>query len=66
MGKVYKYGMKLRGFAPDAQPRDGWLDTEIDPLEEYWNILVYARKLTDGECARYGLDYLGSREKVDL
>lgn len=65
MSKVYKYGMRLRGFSPGAQPKEGWLDTEVDPLDDYWNILVYARKLSEEECRQYDLDYLGSRRRPD-
>ena len=58
---VYKYGMRLRGFSPGAQPKEGWIDAETDPLDEYWNIIVYNRKLTEQECHDYDLDYLGAR-----
>lgn len=60
---LYVYGMRLRGFSPGAQPTEGWVDTEIDPLDDYWNVLVYSRKLTEQECSDYDLDYLGERRK---
>lgn len=61
MKTVHKYGMRLRGFSPGAQPKEGWMDTETDPLDDYWNILVYSRKLSTEECKQYDLDYLGAR-----
>lgn len=63
METVHVYGMRLRGFSPGAQPKDGWLETEEDPLGDYWNILVYNRKLTDKEVKEYDLDSLGKRVK---
>ncbi len=63
METVHVYGMRLRGFSPGAQPKDGWLETEEDPLGDYWNILVYNRKLTDKEVKDYDLDSLGKRVK---
>lgn len=63
METVHVYGMRLRGFSPGAQPKDGWIETEEDPLGDYWNILVYNRKLTDKEVKEYDLDSLGKRVK---
>ena len=60
---VYKYGMRLRGFSPGAQPDGGLIESEIDPLEEYWNVLVYSRKLSDDEMEQYDLDYIGKRTR---
>lgn len=62
MAKVYVYGMLVQSFAPGAQPEDGWLDVEIDPLDEYKNVVVYSRELSREECERFGLDFLGVRE----
>lgn len=59
---LYVYGMRLRGFSPGCQPKEGWIDTEADPLDDYWNILIYNRKLSDQECKEYDLDYLGMRK----
>ena len=63
MGKVYVYGMRSRGFAPGAQPAEGWVDTETDPLDEYWNVILYSRKLPREEYEHYDLDFLGVRER---
>ena len=60
---VYKYGMRCRGFSPGCQPLDGFLDAEVDPLDDYWNIIVYSRPLTKQEMQQYELDYIGARRK---
>ena len=62
MTKRYVYGMRLRGFSPGAQPKDGFLDREDDPLGDYWDILIYSRRLTDQETKDYDFDYLGTRK----
>ena len=62
MKTLYIYGMRLRGFSIGAQPEEGWVDTEEDPLGDYWNILVYSRRLRREECEHYDLDFLGKRE----
>ena len=62
MIKRYVYGMRLRGFSPGAQPKDGFLEREDDPLGDYWDILIYSRRLTDQEVRDYDFDYLGTRK----
>ena len=62
MKTLHIYGMRLRGFSPGAQPMEGWVDAETDPLDEYWNVLVYKRKLSRREEVEFDLDYLGKRE----
>ena len=65
MTKTYKYGMRLRGFSPGAQPKEGLLYAEdgSDKVSTYGrlyhNILVYDRRLTEQELRDYELDYLG-------
>lgn len=63
METVHVYGMRLRGFSPGAQPKDGWIETEEDPLGEYWNVLIYSRQLDRKEQKAFDLDYLGKRER---
>ena len=63
METVHVYGMRSRGFSPGAQPTEGWLDTEVDPLDDYWNILIYNRKLSREEQEAFELDYLGKRTR---
>ena len=56
----YVYGMRLRGFSPGCQPMEGlveWLDGDVD----YYNILIYSRKLTVKELEDYELQYLGTQ-----
>lgn len=54
----YRYGMRLRGASPGAQPRAGLLGIEEDPRGKYHNILVYSRRLTVEELKQYELEYL--------
>ena len=57
---AFKYGMRLRGFSPGCQPTKGLKDVRDDKSGKYYDILYYARKLTDKETACYELDYLGT------
>ena len=61
MDTVHVYGMRNHGYSPGAQPEEGFAGVEADPLDEYWNILVYNRRLEDKECKDYDLDRLGQR-----
>ena len=54
--KEFKYGMRLRGFAPMCQPMDGFLRREDDPNGKYHDVIVYSRELTDEELEQYELD----------
>lgn len=65
MAKVYKYGMRLRGFSPGAQPKTGFIEREDDPLGDYWDILIYDRMLTVEDERQYDLDYLGERRVAE-
>ena len=56
--KLYKYGMRLRGFSPLCQPMEG-LCIARDGDNKYYNYLYYERNLTDKEIEDYELDYLG-------
>ena len=60
---MYKYGMRLRGYSLGCQPSCGLERVEEDETGKYWNILVYARKLTESEVKDYELDYLGETEE---
>lgn len=57
--KMYKYGMRLRGFAPMCQPKQGFYERFDDVTGRYYDILVYDRELTQKELMDYELDYLG-------
>lgn len=54
----YKYGMRLRGFGPGCQPKEGLLYMVDDITGKYWDIIVYSRKLSEREVAEYELDPL--------
>lgn len=54
--KMFKYGMRLRGAAPGAQPKDGLERILDDPSGKYWNILCYGRELTAKEIRDYELE----------
>lgn len=54
----YKYGMRLRGFAPLCQPKEGFVRRENDPSGIYHDLLVYDRKLKEKELDDYELDFI--------
>ena len=56
---MYKYGMRLRGYAPLCQPMNGLVNREDDPTGKYHDVLLYNRQLTEQELREYELDYLG-------
>lgn len=62
LGRPYLYGMRLRGFSPGCQPKDGLKDAYPDPGGKYHDILMYDRRLTDDECRDFELDYIGRGE----
>ena len=55
---MFKYGMRLRGFAPGCQPK-GVDHVEEDPSGRYWDIVVYKEPLPEGDLIAFDLDYLG-------
>lgn len=56
---TYIYGMRLRGYSPGCQPRDGLIMRLDDRTGKYYDKLAYDRKLTEKEVRNYELDYLG-------
>ena len=67
----YKYGMRLRGFAPGCQPMDGFVRAEKgrcmgDSRRFYHNILFYNRELTKDEIRGYELDDLNEVKRSKL
>lgn len=60
---MYRYGMRLRGFSIGCQPNVGLERVEEDETGKYWNVLIYARKLTESEVKDYELDYLGETKE---
>lgn len=59
----YKYGMRLRGFSPMCQPKDGFIRREDDTTGKYYDIIVYNRELTKKEIGDYELDYINWQMK---
>lgn len=60
--KYYSYGMKLRGYSIGCQPKEG-LVKRIDCLnEEYYDILIYNRPLTEEEIQKYDLEKIKEYE----
>ena len=57
---MFKYGMRLRGAAPGAQPKKGLCEIKDDPNGKYWSILLYDRLLTEKELEDYELDLISS------
>lgn len=57
--KMYKYGMRLRGFSIGCQPMDGFVERVDDKNGRYYDIIVYDRMLSGKEVMDYELDYLG-------
>lgn len=53
---TYKYGMRLRGFSPGCQPKDGFIERQDDPTGKYYDILIYNRELTADELNSYELN----------
>lgn len=63
--RLYKYGMRLRGFAPLCQPMNGLLTAE-DGDRKYHSYLYYERKLTDKEVKDYELDFIGEERHGEI
>jgi hypothetical protein len=60
---LYKYGMRLRGFAPMCQPMSGLVNVDADGDGRYHSYLYYERKLNDEEVRDYELDFIGEENK---
>lgn len=52
----HKYGMRLRGFSPGCQPKDGLLRREDSTNDNWYDILVYDRRLSPKEIDDFELD----------
>lgn len=61
----YRYGMRLRGFSPCCQPKEGLIRREDDTTGKYHDIIVYDRELTEKELSEYELDDLAT-EAVEV
>lgn len=61
--KLFKYGMRLRGFSPGAQPKEHFVERRDDTTGLYHDIIVYSQRLSFGKCMAYDLDYLGEEDE---
>lgn len=64
--KLYKYGMRLRGFSIGCQPMKNFWERQDDNGNydrHYHDILLYTEKLADEDLRNYELDYLGEIEQ---
>ena len=57
------YGMRLRGYSPGCQPKEGLVERRDSPIKRYYDLLVYDHRLTEKEESSYELDYLGPENK---
>ena len=57
-----KYGMRLRGYSPGAQPK-GVIRREDDTTGKYHDIIVYGRPLSAEEISNYDLDTITTPAK---
>ena len=55
---VYVYGMRLRGFSPMCQPKEGFVMRRDDTFGKYYDVLLYNRELTKEELRNYELDFI--------
>lgn len=61
----WQYGMRLRGYSIGCQPKKGLIDV-LEPYDNnYYNVLVYDRELTESEMEDYELDFIMKNEKAD-
>lgn len=58
----FRYGMRLRGFSPGAQPKKDFVRREDDRSGKYYDVIVYSRRLTDREIVQYELDDLNNKD----
>lgn len=56
---MFLYGMRLRGFSPGCQPKDGLVERQDDVTGKYYDILVYNRELAEDELKNFELDFIG-------
>jgi len=64
--KLYKYGMRLRGFSIGCQPMKNFWERQDDDGSHdrhYHDILLYTEKLGEQDLRNYELDYLGETEQ---
>lgn len=59
--KLFRYGMRRRAFGYGNQPENGFyvVDCNWKIFREYFDIIVYQRRLTEDECRVFDLEFLG-------
>jgi hypothetical protein len=50
--------MRLRGYSPGCQPKEGFVMRLDDPKGKYHDLISYDRELTEKEVRDYELDFL--------
>jgi hypothetical protein len=60
--KKYVYGMRLRGFSLGCQPMDGFIERRDSLAENFYDVIVYSRLLTEKELKDYDLTFIGMEE----
>ena len=63
--KEYLYGMRLRGYAPGCQPKEGLMNVYYGShygTRVYHNLISYNRPLTEKEMQDYELDFINEME----
>lgn len=64
---IYRYGMRLRGFSPGAQPMNNFIYAKPGGEvcgKAYHNFLYYLHPIPLGACRQYSLDYLDKVEVI--
>ena len=56
--KKYVYGMRLRGFSLGCQPMDGFIERRDSLTENFYDVIVYSRLLTEKELNEYDLTFI--------
>lgn len=57
--KLYKYGMRSRGFSIGCQPPKVKYYEDADKIKSgYWSYIYYEEPLTEEQLKKYELDYL--------
>lgn len=55
----YEYGMRLRGFSIGCQPKEGFVERRDSPAENFYDVIVYSRLLSQQELEDYDLTFIG-------
>lgn len=55
----YVYGMRLRGFSIGCQPKEGFIERRDSLAENFYDVIVYSRLLSQQELEDYDLTFIG-------